>query len=469
MLKCFFILFFIGRVLFANSDINKSIEKDININKIEIINKLSQNGKLNKAIFLLKKEIKKEPKNIELHLLYAKLLYWNSKLKEAKNEILPYKKSNNALYHNIYTAWAYKELKSIKNPNRRVKFIKRLEDFAQSSYDIRWIYIDSLIKIKSLKKALILNKKLVKKYPKSQEAQERLAQLLFWNSKYIKSLNYYKKLSFIYHKSYKNEKKKLKNIINSREKKVKITKKPHFIKKIKLVKNTKNKHMIGFSVVREHFSDRRYKDLSKFIEVTLPINEYIIYFNIQNTKRYTKEDSKIYAEIYPKLAKPQWGYISLSYSFKSEFFANYSIGWHYFYGWRKWQFGGGAEFSKYSNNSTIALLSLEYSYYLSEFIFFREALFYVPNNGSYAFTNQIKYETPTHKMWHIDYTISNAKEEIEDSNKFSNTDKKHIAFGFEYPILNSYSIGLDISKDWFRDKNSNYSRFGVKSFIRYYW
>ncbi len=433
---------------------------------IDDINKIAISGNINNALIILNKKLIQESNNSSLHLLNAKLLYWKGDTNRAIEEIVPYKKRDFTLYKKIYIAWAYNKLKNIKSINKKIYFINSLEEFAKYSYDILWIYIDSQIKKGKLKNALYLTKKLVKKYPHSQEAKERLAQLLFWNHYYKSSLKEYKKLSKKYKKSYFKEISKLKKAIYNSSKKEKklLTLQKKIIKTVK----SKKEYMVGISIKRRYFSDKRYKDLTHQLETTFYIKEYAIYISLQNTKRYNKSDIKVYTEIYPKLPKPQWGFISLSFSPNSKFFAKYSLGWHYYYDYKKLEVGVGFELSKYKN-SYITLLSAEYSYYLSGNILWQQKLYYAPKSDSYALINKIKYEKSKHKYIYFSYLKSNTKENIENSVKFTSTKKNQVKVGFEYKLNTNYSILGEVAKKRFKNRNLSYSSTDVKFSLRYYW
>jgi len=102
-------------------DLNFAIAYDLNATssvdkEIETIQMLSvQKGKLSKAIEDLQKILKLYPENISLHILNAKLLYWNHQTFLAKKEIFPYKKYDKNLYQNISIAWAVEEINHLKN------------------------------------------------------------------------------------------------------------------------------------------------------------------------------------------------------------------------------------------------------------------------------------------------------------------------------------------------------------------
>ncbi len=439
---------------------------------IDEIQKKAINGDIKSALVMAKDTLK-ENNSSDIHILYARLLFWNKDFDSAKKEILKYKNKVPKLYKQIYIAWGYKRLSKIKNPKKAIKFYYKLPKFVKDSYDILWIMIDANIKLKRFKKALYLSKKLVKKYPKSQEAQERLATLLFWNSRFKESLKLYKKLYKAYKsKKYKRKIKQLSKIVNRK----KVNSKKIVIKKIKAkiiyTKNIKkiikkDKYMIGMGIKRAYFLDNRYKDLTKYIEGSFSINGWNYYLQLERTNRYKMIDDRIYAEIYPNLhLKSQWGYLSLSYTPNADFFSKYSIGWHHFYSLKNWEFGGGIEFNHYTSKNT-TLLNLEGVYYFTQYIFLREVLYYVPQNGSYASSTQIAYKNKIeHNKLYIDFTFGNTyeKEQIVTSMK-----EKKLEIGGEYAFKKGFTVGGDIGKRWIKQNNKISQVNFIEFFIRKYW
>ena len=492
--------------IYAKKDINNSIESsisivdknDTNISKQSIetknpqelyanIQKLAITNHLMEAITKAKKATLKYPDNALLNSLYAKLLFWNKEPSKAKKIMDNYKDFNNKLYKKIYISWAIDKLKSKKSTNSKLHFIYALEPFAKNDYDILWTKIELNIKRKHLKTALRVTKKLVKKYPKSKEAHERLATLLFWNRHYYKSLRYYRKISKIYKTSYRKEIHRLRHIIylrkRLREKRrlEKISKKIAMRKQIEhtaIIKRDtplndysklSKKHMLGMGYKRASFSDNRYKDYTHYIETSFDLFDNPLYIQIENTFRYGLHDTKIEGEFYPTLPKPYWGYFSFSYTPNAKFFSKYSLGWHQYYSHKAWQFGVGYTYNKYKKAS-IQLLSSEYSYYFTDLLYVKQNLRYIPSNKSWAILNQITKETTKKTLgWHISFIVSHSNEKIDSLDMFKGTDSKSFEAGLEYPIKDKITIGTNIKKGWFKDKYTKYNRINSEIFLRFYW
>ncbi len=524
LLISFIISIAISLPIYAKKDINNSIESNISIvdkndtnstiistiiftirlidrniskqstdtkNPQEIytnIQKLAITNHLMEAITKAKKATLKYPDNALLNSLYAKLLFWNKEPSKAKKIMDNYKDFNKKLYKKIYISWAIDKLKSKKSTNSKLHFIYDLEPFAKNDYDILWTRIELNIKRKHLKTALTVTKKLVKKYPKSIEAHERLATLLFWNRRYYKSLRYYRKMAKRYKKSYKKEIHRLRHIIYlkkrlrekrrlARKYKKRAIKKSirraiiHIKKAIIQSRNSRisRKHMLGIGYTRAKYSDRRYEDYTHYIEATLDISNKPLYLRISRTSRYGLTDTKIEGEFYPTLPKPYWGYFNFSYTPNDKFFSKYSLGWHQYYSYKSWQFGAGYTYSKYKRAS-IQLLSSEYSYYFTDLLYAKQSLRYIPSNKSWAILNQVKKESTKKTLgWYMNFTIANSNEYIENSNILRGTSSKSLEIGLEYPIKDNFTIGTNIDKSWFKAKYNKYTRTNGEIFLRYYW
>jgi YaiO family outer membrane protein len=458
------------------------------------IDHFAVNKELNVALGMTEAFLQTCPESKQIHLLYAKLLFWDTRFLQAKKEIEPYRTEAWELYQKIYTAWALQRLNEIEGNEDKQLFIETLEPFAKRSYDILWIEIQVNIAIKNFKRALQCAAILAEKYPESREAQVRFATLLFWNGKYQESLVKYQQLNRLYAEAYTKEEKQLQTIIMAKEyhkrravqksviqkqkqKPVAVTpviKHPPVQKKKRVVepeimdKKHLAEHMVGIGFQRASYSDDRYRDRTNYVEMALPIQEYTLYLKVQDTDRYRLNDKKILGEFYPKLPDPQWGYLSFSYTPDTDFFSHYSIGWHHFYGWKNWQFGVGYEWSRYKEED-ISLLSAEYSYYFNDFLFIRQVLYFVPDNHSWACKNELKYQTPEHFEWYIDYIVSHSNEEISETNIMMGTDIDHLQFGGEYPVTKHYTIGGNAGREWMKDERNTYSRNYVEFFIRLYW
>ena len=449
---------------------------------IKKINLLAKKKQLNKAIVLCKQTIKEHPSSLQLATLYAKLLFWDHQPFLAKKIITPHKTYAPKLYQKIYTTWAIKKLKKLKKPSKKIQFISTLNNVTAHSYDIQWSKIDAYIKQKKFNLALRNAQTLSKKHPNSKELHERIASLLFWTKHYQKSLRHYTMLNKKYPRKYRINIKKVRQAIKQSKKKKKkkrkiskqipfklvVQKKQILTKKSFTKINEETKHMIGFGYENSNFSDERYLDNTKYIEMTMPLNTYTLYLKLLRTNRYNNQACKTEGELYPVLPKPHWGYLSFSLANNADFFSKYSIGWHHYYNWENWQWGVGYTFNDYKEDN-INLLTGEYSYYFTDEYYFKQTFYYVPDNNSYALLNQIKYKNMSHLEGYINYTIAHSNEALQDSSLFTGTDGKTLELGLEYPFTPSTSMGISLSKEWIQGEHQDYTRTTNKLFLKFHW
>ncbi len=465
---------------------------------------LSINDKLQDALKISKYLLSKEPNNQEVIKFHAKLLFWDSKPEQAYGYIQRTKDNNSTLYKQIYITKSIKKLKSIKKSKDKIVYIKSLDSFAKSDYDVMWIEQQSFAESSDIPKALSVATELKQKYPQSREANETVARLQFWNSKFQQSLDSYRELQQIYGEgSYSKEIEQLERILNGKNmatSSIKIKPYANIISKIdklyhdgkkeqasllyeaqsrdikEYIKSTYRllydaltmRHMVGLGVTKSVYSIDRQRDESFYLEGVFPISQYTLYAKLEQTQRYGKEDTRLLGELYPKLPKPFWGYISFSITPEADFYSSYSLGWHQYYDIDKWEFGLGYEYSNYTTDS-ISILSGEYSYTIDTDLHIGQVIYYVPTNSSWAVINRIKYAKSNHTSWSVEYAISHSNEKIENSSIFSGTDSDKLKVSTETAISDTIHMGLDLSFEYFEGKNIKYNQQSIGIFIRNYW
>jgi len=485
------------------TDINASIDKDAMLNRAR---ELSVSKRVPQAIEITKELLSRYPDSDELTRFHAKLLFWDGNVDAALEYIDKSSDHNSTLYHQIHTSSSINHLKSIKNPMSRVQYIDSLAPMIQTSYDVLWIKHQSYIEQKRFANALEVAKMLVKSYPQSQEAAQAVARLLFWNSRFKESLAYYQKISKLFDKRYIQEIRQLRNIISAQSHKYakKIAKRveqnPDQIKfmqinqllstgrKIEAIalfdkqsqstksyiqKNYKSQyctlttqHMVGIGYGKASFFDDRYEDYSRYIEMTIPMTSYTIYTKLENTHRYNMSDTKLSAEIYPQLPKPYWGYLQLSITPDADFYSQYSIGWHQYYDFDRWELGLAYDFSSYKNKNT-HMITTEYSYLLANHISFSQTLYYLPDGHNWALDTELKYKDSCHRELSIAYTQSKENEKVAAG--VSTIESKHLKLSSEYPISTDIYLGASIDYKYSIDNQKSYTKKGLHLFLKHYW
>jgi len=227
-------------------------------------------------------------------------------------------------------------------------------------------------------------------------------------------------------------------------------------------------HMAGMGYEYNSYSMDRDLDESFYIETLFPISKYTLYLKVEDTFRYKKEDIKLSGKFYPVLPKPFWGYLYCSITPDADFYSNYSIGWHQYYSLEHWEFSLGVDYSSYTDDST-TIFNGSYRYIIDGDLSAGQVLFYVPANGSWAVINRIKYAKPNHTYWSLEYIISYSKEKIESSSLFSGTDSQKIKVSTETALSDSMHLGMDLSFEYLKGENVNYSKNSISIFIKKYW
>jgi len=459
------------------------LKQDIVRQELKDINTLATNKQLKKALPLAKKLYINNPTRKDVAQNYAKLLFWDGQVDSAYSVLKSSGDSSSKLYKQIYISKALKNINSFKSSTKKIKTIDKLESFAQKDYEILWTKMQAYIKLHQFYNALKVAKKLHRLYPKSIEAHESMARLYFWTKRYKSSLNTYYALRKKTNKSYAKEIRKVKNAIAIRNKpKVIPTKEKELDTKFAVndkfkykaiplsVENEKKAHMVGIGYDYFEFSDKRYTDNTKYIEATIPVWDFVLYNRVDDTHRYGLHDTQYYAELYPTMPKPWWGYLSLSFTPSADFYSKYSIGWHQYYDIGNWEFGLGYNYAKYSDIHTNTLIAL-YTYYFNDNLYFTQTGYYVTSNKSWSVSNRLDYKVAPHHKYYISYIKSDSYENDDQISIILRNNIKSDKFliGCEVPVYMNYHLGLDASYEDFDAKNNNYSRKELNTYFRYYW
>jgi len=477
----------------VNPTTQAKLDKLLDVNQeLQRANKLAVSNYLQDALEITKKLNQQYPDNKDVHKTYAKFLFWNGNINEAYNHIVASGDTESKLYHQIYTSKMIYNIKKIKSSKKRLEYIATLDKSLQNNYDIMWLVMNAYIKQHKYVSAFNQAKKISNLYPKSQEAKEAMARLLYWRKHYYESLNLYKKLEKEYGVSYKKEIKKLRRAIYYRDKqrntKNSTVKEQKKVKKTEvnsvfsenenlryrmtnlLITNHNYKHMVGVGYDYFKYSIDRDTDNTKYIEATLPIYGWTLYNRVENTHRYGLEDTRYYAELYPTMPKPWWGYLSFSFTPSADFYAKYSIGWHQYYDIGNWEFGLGYNYAKYSSLSTNTLIA-NYTYYFNDNLFFTQTYYYVTDNESWSLSNKLEYRNSKMNKYYISYIKSDAYEENDEIGIKSSTNIKSdkFALGGEIPFATHYSFGFDVSYEKFDTKYVDYNKKELNMYLRYYW
>ena len=312
-----------------------------------------------------------------------------------------------------------KQIKSISQPHKKLVQIDSLDISTQNNYAILIIKIQSYLQLKDFGNALKYAKKLVKLYPKSQEAQDMLRNIKKWKKDF-----------------------ELKN---------------------------KKESMVGIGTKHYiYLPNRDTKDQIKYLELSSSINSYNFYMQILNKQRYNLVDNSLEVEFYLHQDKPYWAFLNFGATSSADFSSKYFIGWYQYIVQGSWQFGTSYKYTKYPTTYANTI-TLEYAYYFTDYLDFKQTVYYSLPTKSDALLTELRYKSPTHLQWYISYTISNSNELLEKSDSILSTDGLSWQGGIEYPFLHQLSLGCDLNYDKNSNKNNSFTKKGINIFIRKYW
>ena len=173
-------------------------DKERQSKMIKNIDALVAAKQIDKAASLAKEGYERYPDNTVIMRRYATLLFWQGHSKEADSVFqnllvvdpdtaqLPAYRQNKILLHvqKMQTLLA-------AAPKKAAAYAQTLEKSIRESYDLHLLYIQALIRSGELAQAEREAKLFYNDFPKSSEAQQMFADLLFWQGHYAESLKHY--------------------------------------------------------------------------------------------------------------------------------------------------------------------------------------------------------------------------------------------------------------------------------------
>ena len=162
------------------------------------IHRLIADEKIAEASDVAARLFKLFPEDKEVIQEYATLLFWQQKAEAADRMF----KKLIAIDSQAQTLKAYQQnrilLQVIKaedllnrSPKKAIVYLESLKDKDLQNYDLHLLYIQALIRSGDLKSATNEAEKFYEDFPESIESKNILADLLFWQGAYDRSLQYY--------------------------------------------------------------------------------------------------------------------------------------------------------------------------------------------------------------------------------------------------------------------------------------
>lgn len=355
-----------------------------------------------------------------------------------------------------------KKINNFNSPNEALNFIKKQPRNIQNRYDMLILKVQAYTANNDFDNALKSAQMLNILYPKSLEAKEMEANILFWKKEFDESIkileDLYKKTKNRYYldRSYivKNAKLEFRTENNN---------------KINEQNNENEKHIeVGFE--HNSYSDRRYQDQKEYIQAKFPYLDKTIVLTAENISKFNKNDKNIAGELYFKSDNKKWGFINVSASPTSNFMPKYTLGIHLYKGIDSIEMGLGYEYTKYPNQNAHTLMP-EYRYYLPNNWYINQTLYYVINNKSFAILNKIGKEAEKKYKYHIGYIYGDSNEAIEAQDMFKNTTSNRFELAGELYIWQNWSIGSNLSKEYYKNNETGYkfNKSGAFIYLRRCW
>lgn len=385
-------------------------EMQINLNEaIYKSNQLALKKQFSEALEIAQILYKKYPHNQKVIHLNAKLYFWNHNLAMA------YKYGKNItevskLFSNIETAYTIQKLQQIKQPKKILQAIEHLESKFQENYMILIMRIQAYLKLDDFSSAKEYAKKLVRIYPKSDEAKGMLHNINKWQKNSLKS-------------------------------------------------RSVTQRMVGIGYKYSEYSHNNFIDEVKYFEISSELKQYLFYLKLLHSKRFDLQDNSIEGEIYLNQKAPYWGYVSFGMTDDADFSSQYYLGWHQYIVINKWQLNVSYKYVKYPQVTT-HLTTLEYAYYFNDSFSWKQSLYISLPTQDLALLSEVHYKTKKHFETFISCTFS-------DSSKEGKGITTNI--GLEYPLSFYYSLGFSMAYNQIELPSVSYNKTDLGIFMRGYF
>lgn len=216
------------------------------------------------------------------------------------------------------------------------------------------------------------------------------------------------------------------------------------------------------------FSDNRYRDNRYYLQGVIPLKDKFTLVGLgEKVNRFGQENYNLGGELHKGFENKRAGYLSMSYSPDASFLPVYSVGIHGYQGVGSFELGMGYEFSHY-NSDNINMFTPEYSYYFNDKYYLTQKLYLVPQNGSWALSNQIHYDNLSNLKLSADFTYSSSKEQINEINVWSKTNQNILNVNAEYAINSLYTLGAGYTFSKAINSPNSFNANQVNIFVRRY-
>jgi YaiO family outer membrane protein len=184
-----------------------------------------------------------------------------------------------------------------------------------------------------------------------------------------------------------------------------------------------------------------------------------------NIHRFGLTDNQAGIDVYSKLGKKRWGYVSLSGSPDADFLARWTAGGAIFQGYRRFEFSAGYVHMNFKDSSVDIFLPRVITY-LPHSLILDERLYIVPKNGTSTLVSTLRYRPDCRFKTFYSFAIGKSAERIgtlQDIEKFNTSSH---TLGAEYRVRASLSIGAEI---YYSHRQKIYDTQGISIYTRYWW
>ncbi|WP_345969169.1 YaiO family outer membrane beta-barrel protein [Sulfurimonas sp. HSL1-6] len=447
---------------------------------------------------------------------YATLLFWSGRTGEAATQFgrlvsLDPAYGNDKVYLQVRTTLLLEKGEALleEAPTEVPALIDGEPEAVRNAYDVMLLRVRALIRLGALPKAEAADRALLERYPASAEAEAILTDLLRWQGKYAEAAerlqqsytrnancNTGKKLAALYLEAGEPGKAEalLETLVAEQPGDLETTR---LYVTVLLRLHEKSKagaavsaldgqaletfrktypqlycrtmvHAFEAGAESAGYSDNRDDDGRVYAGVEVPIARSVLVATAERVWRYGLYDTNVRGELYGAFGNGTWGYLSFSAAPDADFLPRYSLGGHLYKGVGHFEFGMGYVYSHYKESDT-HLLVPEYSLYFGDRYTWNQKFYWIPESGSYALLNLLKYESACRWEAMLSYTRASSSEKVDIGNVFSHTDADMFRGEGSYRLTPEWMAGAALFYDHYRSDTATFDRRGASVYVKRYW
>ncbi|WP_345986977.1 YaiO family outer membrane beta-barrel protein [Sulfurimonas sp. HSL1-2] len=447
---------------------------------------------------------------------YATLLFWSGRTAEAQTQFkqlvsLDPAYKNDRVYLQLRTALLLERGETLlaEAPGEVPALIDAEPEAVRNAYDVMLLRVRALIRVQQLPEAEAAARTLLERYPASTEAETILTNLLRWQGKNAEAAERLqqkyakqgdaetgKQLAALYMASGETGKAEalLETLVAEQPGDLETTR---MYAMVLLQQHEKSKagdavsalegealetfrtaypelycrtrvHAFEAGTELASYSDGRDDDGRVYAGIEVPIARRVLVAAAERVWRYGLYDTNVRGELYDAFGSGTWGYLSFSAAPDAAFLPRYSLGGHLYKGIGNFEIGMGYVYSHYKETDT-HLLVPEYSLYFGNRYTWNQKFYWIPESGSYALLNLLKYESACRWDAVLSYTRASSSEKVDIGNVFSHTDADMLRGEGSYRLTPEWMAGGALFYDHYRSDTATFDRRGASLYLKRYW